>query len=285
MATGTAFVLSCEKTSGALFMVKFRNPISTFRVCFPLLLSAGLCLAPAAYAESWWSKGVDILTGSSAEQSPESEADQPSVESLVKSLSNEDLTDAFRQALELGASAVVDRLGVVDGFYADEQVRVPLPDTMLKVRSVLDRIGMASLADDLETKLNRAAEAAVPKTRQLFVDAIKSLSFEDIRRIYEGPEDSATQYFRSRMSDDLQAEMKPIVDQALSEVGAIQAYDQLLGNYKSIPFVPDIGADLSTHVLDKGLDGIFLYLAKEEAAIRQDPVKQSTELLRRVFGI
>jgi hypothetical protein len=37
-------------------------------------------------------------------------------------------------------------------------------------------------------------------------------------------------------------------------------------------------------VVDKGMDGIFHYMAVEEAAIRRDPARPTTELLTRVFG-
>ncbi|OIO66671.1 MAG: hypothetical protein CO186_10560 [Zetaproteobacteria bacterium CG_4_9_14_3_um_filter_49_83] len=138
--------------------------------------------------------------------------------------------------------------------------------------------------DELELKLNRAAEAATPKAKKLFADAVRAMTIDDARRILNGPEDAATQYFKAKMSDPLRVEMKPVVDQSLAEVGAVQVYDQVMGKYKSLPFVPDVKADLTGHVLDKGLDGIFLYLAKEEAAIRQNPVKRSTEILKKVFG-
>ena len=77
--------------------------------------------------------------------------------------------------------------------------------------------------------------------------------------------------------------MKPVIDEALSEVGAIKSYDNMIKQYKSIPFVPDVKADLTEHVVEKGMDGIFYYMAKEEAAIRQNPVKRTTELLKKVF--
>ena len=67
-------------------------------------------------------------------------------------------------------------------------------------------------------------------------------------------------------------------------VGAVQAYDNAIGQYKSVPFVPDVKADLTQHVLERALHGLFLYLAQEEAAIRQNPAKRTTELLQRVFG-
>ena len=86
------------------------------------------------------------------------------------------------------------------------------------------------------------------------------------------------------MSAPLADEMRPIVEASLNEVGAINSYDSTMSAYKKMPLVPDIKADLTQHVLDLGLEGIFLYVAKEEAAIRKDPVKQTTEILKRVFG-
>jgi hypothetical protein len=110
------------------------------------------------------------------------------------------------------------------------------------------------------------------------------MTFEDVKRIYDGTDDAATRYFQEKMSPDLAAAMKPIVDASLSEVGAIQSYDKVMDKYGDIPFAPDVKADLSNHVIKRGMDGIFFYLAKEEKAIREDPAKQTTKLLKKVFG-
>jgi hypothetical protein len=110
------------------------------------------------------------------------------------------------------------------------------------------------------------------------------MSFEDVMNIYNGPDDAATRYFQEKMTPALAGEMKPIVEESLAEVGAVQSYDNVMGQYRAIPFVPDVKADLTTYVIEKGMDGIFHYLAVEEAAIRQNPVKRTTELLQRVFG-
>ena len=65
---------------------------------------------------------------------------------------------------------------------------------------------------------------------------------------------------------------------------AIQINGKHMKEYKAIPFAPDVKADLTTYVVEKGIDGIFHYIAIEEAAIRQNPVKRTTELLQKVFG-
>jgi len=173
----------------------------------------------------------------------------------------------------------------MDGFNTDPSIHIPLPEELYTIKVLLSKIGMSQLADDLELKLNRAAEAATPKAKDIFFQAITDMTFEDIKNIYEGPENSATKYFQSRMSPFLKQEMQPIVENALSQVGAIQSYDNVISQYKTLPFVPDLKANLTEHVIQKGMNGIFHYIAKEEASIRKDPLKQTTTLLKKVFGV
>jgi hypothetical protein len=143
---------------------------------------------------------------------------------------------------------------------------------------------MAGLADDLETRLNRAAETAAPEAKELFWQAIIDMTLEDVQRIYDGPDDAATEYFKSKMSRPLAERMVPIVEHSLLDVGAIRSYDQMMGQYRALPFVPDVKADLTAYVVEKAMDGIFHYVAEEEAAIRTNPAARTTDLLKRVFA-
>lgn len=233
------------------------------------------CAPSLAQTEgSWLDTGTSIFNTLSTGTAEKTEP-QPS---------NSEIGSAFKDALNIGAKNVVSQLGAKDGFNGDPSIHIPLPGELNTVKTMLSKIGMSQSVDDLELKLNRAAEAATPKAKALFLQAIKDMSFDDIKKIYEGPEDSATQYFKSKMTPSLKKEMQPIVEKSLSQVGAIQSYDAVMGQYKALPFVPDVQADLNEHVLQKGLDGIFYYIAKEEASIRKDPVKQTTALLKKVFG-
>ena len=143
---------------------------------------------------------------------------------------------------------------------------------------------MSGLADEVELKLNRAAEAATPKAKEMFWQSISEMTLEDVQGIYEGPDDSATRYFRGKMSEPLKEEMRPVVDATMAEVGAVKAYDDMMGEYGKLPFMPDAKANLTEYGLDKTLDGIFFYLAEEEKAIRQNPAARTTDLLKKVFG-
>jgi len=199
-------------------------------------------------------------------------------------LSDGDIVAGLKEALRVGSERVVGQVGRVGGFSNDSAIHIPLPESMKNVQSTLGKFGMSGMLDDLELKLNRAAEAAAPKARDLFANAIRDMTVSDARGIYNGPTDAATRYFESRMSPQLAAEMRPVVERSLSEVGAIAAYDNTMSQYGKLPLVPDVKADLTQHVLDRGLAGIFHYLAEEEAAIRSQPVARTTDLLKKVFG-
>ena len=202
----------------------------------------------------------------------------------VNGLTTHEIVAGLREALRVGSQRVVTQIGGVDGFNADPDIHIPLPPQLRNVQSSLKKFGLSALADDLELKLNRAAETAAPKLKDVVWKAINQMSLEDARRIYNGPNDAATQYFKSVSSADLTNVTKPIIDRALKDVGALSAYDHLMGQYRALPFVPDVKADVSSHAVKMTLEGLFHYLAVEEAQIRENPAKRTTQLLSRVFA-
>jgi len=231
-----------------------------------------MTLAPlpdiAVAQDSWWKKGRDLLINLGKSQD---------------TLTTGEIGEALKDALRVGSKNVVTQLGRLDGFNADSAIHIPLPRSLDTMKSTLDRIGMSHLLDELELKLNRAAETATPKTKELFLQAISEMTFDDVMTIYQGPNDAATTYFRNKMSPSLVEEIRPIVDNSLSAVGAIQVYDKVIGQYQALPFVPDVKANLTGYAIEKTMDGIFYYVAREEAAIRENPSKRTTDLLKRAF--
>ena len=246
-----------------------------------LLAASMLAAAGPAAAQSWLDKANKALEGKSL---PGMGGTSSTSAGGASALSTSDIAAGWLDALNVGTEKVVSQVGKTDGFNADPAIHIPLPPTLNKVKSMLSKVGMSGMADDLETRLNRAAEAAAPEAKDLFFKAISDMSIDDAKGIYNGPQDAATQYFKGKMSAPLGEKMKPIVENSLSQVGAVQSYDKMMGQYKSIPLVPDVKADLTGHVIAKALDGIFLYVGKEEAAIRQNPAARTTDILKKVFG-
>lgn len=220
----------------------------------------------------WLKKGQELLDT------------QGGTDVVGSALSNDQITKGLKQALKVGSRRVMSQLGATGGFSDDPAVHIPLPDSLQTVRSTLDKFGMSSMLDDLDLRINRAAEAAMPKAKRLLVNAISEMSLDDARAILYGPDDAATRYFQRQMTPALKKEMRPVVDASLADVGAIKSFDKVMQRYKNLPFVPDIKARLSDHVVEGASDGVFHYLAAEEAAIRQDPTKRTKALLQKVFG-
>jgi hypothetical protein len=246
----------------------FRHALRILRPAAAALAAALLLACAGTGQEDWLAQGRNALGsmgGSSA-------------------LSSSEIGAGLKEALEVGTSNVVAQLGQSGGFSADPAIHIPLPESLAGVQSALGAIGLSGMLDDLEARLNSAAEVATPKAKALFVDAIRSMTLDDVRGIYTGPDDAATRYFQGKMSASLAQEMTPIVNSSLADVGAVKAYDEVMGRYEALPFMPDAKANLTTYVVEQGMGGIFHYLAKEEAAIRRDPAQRTTELLRRVFG-
>lgn len=199
-------------------------------------------------------------------------------------LSNGEIGAGLRQALEVSTGAVVAQLGSTGGFQNDPKVHIPLPENLQQARDVAAKVGLGKPFDQLEDKLNAAAEAATPKAKTLFLDAIANMTLEDAKGILGGADDAATQYLQRQMGPSLEKAMQPVVSEALADVGAIASYDKLVRSTGSFAqLMPDLNADLNRHVVDAASAGIFNYLAEEEAAIRADPAKRTTELLQRVF--
>ncbi len=240
-----------------------------------LALTVGAVAASPASAQGLLDKGKSLLQDVLKEVPGGSGA---------AALSDGEIGDGLREALRVGTERVTSTLGAVNGFNDDGEVHIPLPESLQTVQKALAKIGLSSVADDLELRMNRAAEAAVPEAKEMFWQAISEMTLEDVRGILNGPQDAATKFFQGKMTAPLTERFTPIVEDQLAEAGAVQAFDGMMGDYKAIPFVPDVKADLTEHVVAKALDGVFLFLGREEAAIRENPAKRTTDILKKVFG-
>lgn len=201
-----------------------------------------------------------------------------------KSLTDKDIAAGLKEALSVGAERVVTRVGTKDGYLKDKFIHIALPEQLQEIHKSLNKLGLGRYTKELEIKMNRSAEVAAPKAKTLFFSAIKDMHWQDVKAIYKGKNDAATQYFKRKMTPTLKKMMRPVVSKVLSDVGAVKAYKDVAKQYNSIPFVEKINYDIEGYVINKAISGMFYYLEKEEAAIRKDPVKRTTALLKRVFG-
>lgn len=257
----------------------------------PFCAAALLLAVPASVpAQSWSDLGKDLLKQQLERQPPAGSTAAPATTSTspATTASTAEIGSGLTAALKQAVTQVTDRLGRTDGFNADPLVHIPLPGKLATLRSGLALAGQSGLLDDLEVRLNRAAEAATPEAQKIFLAALDKMSLDDARAILNGPKDSATQYFKRTMTPDLTTAMRPVIESELSQTGATTSYQALGAAAGSLPLVGQAlsgGPGLLTdHVLDRAIGAIFTGIGQEEAAIRTDPAKRSTDLLKKVFG-
>jgi hypothetical protein len=205
------------------------------------------------------------------------------------SLSLSDLTKAdaslgLRQALEQGANQAVSSLGKKDGFLLNKEVKIPLPPRLAKAEKVMRMAGMGAQADDLVLAMNRAAEAAVPEAKLLLLDAVKSMSVDDAKRILTGGDDSVTQFFKAKTSEPLMLKFVPIVQKYTANADLAKKYNKVAGKALRMGLMKAEDADIDSYVARSALDGVYKIIGQEEKAIRADPARAIGGLAKKVFG-
>lgn len=199
-------------------------------------------------------------------------------------ITNQDATAGLKAALEKGSGIAVDLLGKTDGFFGNGAVKIPLPDSLKKYEKLMRSVGMSKHADELILTMNRAAEAAVPEAKKLFVDSIKKMSVQDAKGILTGGQTSGTDYFKRSTTDQLRQRFLPVVKKATAKVQLAEKYNQYAQKGVKFGLVKKEQANLDDYVTQKALDGLFLMVAEEEKKIRQNPAKAGSDIIRKVFG-
>jgi hypothetical protein len=202
----------------------------------------------------------------------------------VDSLSNAEASGGLKEALTQGVSKAVGTLGAADGFFGNSEVKIPLPKSLQKIQKGMKLVGMGKQSDELVLKMNRAAEAAVPEAKTLLVSSIKQMTLADAKAILTGPQDAATQYFKKTTSAQMAEKFLPIVTKATENVKLADSYNKYAAMGSKFGVVKKEDANINQYVTQKALDGVYLMVAKEEAAIRKDPLGQASSILKKVFG-
>lgn len=202
----------------------------------------------------------------------------------LSELTNKEAVAGLKEALIRGSGKAVDELGKRDGFLGNAKVKIPLPQTLQRVESVMRTVGMGDQADELITAMNRAAEAAVPEAKTLLVAAVKKMTVEDAKGILSGGDHAATDYFRKTTSDALTQRFLPIVRRATAKVKLADTYNNFAGKAADFGLLEKKDANLDSYVTQKALDGLFLMIAEEEKAIRQNPAGAAKDIVKKVFG-
>lgn len=212
----------------------------------------------------------------------------------LSALSQEQVMSGLKEALAKGVQRAVTNLGKPDGFLKDASVRIPLPESLRKVERGLRAVGQSQLADEFVTTMNRAGEQAVPEAAAVLGDAVRQMTAADAKAIATGTNTAATDYFRRTAGTNLYVRFLPIVKKATEAAGVTAAYKRMmekaggggLGGFGGLAggALGKDSLDIDAYVTRKALDGLFVKIAEQEKAIRENPAARTTDLLQKVFG-
>jgi len=200
------------------------------------------------------------------------------------SLSNTEVVNGLKQALQVGTQNSAKKLSAVNGYFGNQLIKIAMPPEAQKVEQALRDIGMGSKVDQAVLSMNRAAEDAATKAVPIFVNAITNMSIQDGMSILKGDNNAATNFLRSKTYAALTVAFAPEIKKSLDKVNATKYWGDVFNAYDRIPFVEKVNPDLTSYVTDKALNGLFISIAQEEANIRSNPNARVTDLLKKVFG-
>jgi len=204
----------------------------------------------------------------------------------VAPLTEAEASTGLREALTTGVTKAVAFASEPDGFNLNDDIRIPFPPDAQLVATTIGSLPLGKQAVEQVTNLlNRAAEAAAPAAKDIFLNAVQQLTLTDaLTLVTSSSKDAATQLLRKNSETALNAALRPSIVQSLDQVGANAAYGKLIERYNKIPLMTPAKTNLTDYVTAQTVDGLFVLLAQQEAKIRQNPAAQSTAILKRVFG-
>jgi len=193
------------------------------------------------------------------------------------------IASGLKEALKVGAENAVKLTGKTDGYYRNDAIKILMPKNVRSLEKGIRALGAGAKIDEFELSMNRAAESAAPEARKIFADAILKMSIDDARKILNGGDTAATDYFKSKTTGELTSAFRSIVEHSMEKFTVTQQWNSLVGQFQSIPFAKSPSLDINRYVVGKALDGLFFMLGQEEKKIRTDPAARVTTLLKQVF--
>lgn len=200
-------------------------------------------------------------------------------------LSNADIANGLKEALDKGIDKQVSKLTATDGFYKNQLVKIMLPEELQKVDKALRSAGLSSLADEGIKMMNRAAEDAVKEATPVFVSTVKNMTFTDAKNILMGNDNAATSYLQRTTTTQLYGKFNPVIKSSFSKVGADKVWTSIITKYNALPLTTDVNPDLTDYTTNKALDGVFKMIAVEEKDIRNNLNARTSDLLKKVFSL
>ncbi len=199
-------------------------------------------------------------------------------------LSNDEIGNGLKEALQIGISKGADALSQKGG-YLNSAYKILLPPEAQKISNKLKIVpGFSNFEEKAVEKINAAAEDAAVKAKPIFMNAIKQMTLKDAMNILMGEKNAATEYLKKTTFQQLYDEFNPIIVTSLDKFEARKYWTDGTTAYNKIPLVQKANPNLDDYVTTQALNGLFSMVAEKELAIRKNPAERVSDLLKKVFA-
>jgi len=198
-------------------------------------------------------------------------------------LTNDEVVNGLKEALEVGTKNGTAKLSAVDGFFKDAVIKILMPAEAEKAEKTLRNVGLGKQVDDAILSMNRAAEDAAKSAAPIFINAIKQMTIQDAFGILKGGDLAATNYLKEKTTTSLTEAFRPVIENSLKKVNATKYWNTVFTTYNKFSS-EKVNTDLAAYVTEKALTGIYYQVGQEEQKIRKDPAARVTDILKKVFG-
>jgi len=207
--------------------------------------------------------------------------------SSLNSMSQTELGKAVKELLQVSADNSLAKLGVNNGFFQNNEVKIPFPPALKNVEEKLKQVGFSNQVNQFTEKLNRSAEDAASGVKEIFKTAITQMTINDALSIILGNDDAATQYMRKTTTAAITSKVSSVVAKSNEKIKLASYWTPLATKYNAVMMLTggsQVNTDLTQYVTEKAVEGIFKTMAKEEKVVRTKASAQTSSLLRTVFG-
>ncbi|HTY44997.1 MAG TPA: DUF4197 domain-containing protein [Patescibacteria group bacterium] len=194
-------------------------------------------------------------------------------------LSDATVSAGLKETLRLGIQNAVQSFSQGKGY------AIGMPDKLQGLQQALRAVGFGPKIDAFILGMNKVAQKLTPSAGNMFLRALENTNFSDAKKIMQGSDTAATEYFKDKTYGQLFESLRPLVSAKMKEAGVLDKYNELVAGYRSLPLIGKLSNfDITQYVTDKALSGMFLAVGQQERTIRNDPEAQVTGLLQQVFG-
>ncbi len=193
-----------------------------------------------------------------------------------------DVDTALKETLKQSAQTSVEELNKKNSFSPTEILGTKKPRKVQKLTKTLEDAGQEELLTEFGSALSDALQSILSGAMSVIDKEIDDLTFQDAYKVLKAGNSAATDYLEKQAGEDIENQLSPIVEKALTASGALDKWSALASEYSKLTG-KSLNMDLPKYLTDKAIDDIFENMRKEEAKIRVNAYLWKSLIMKHVF--